>query len=105
MVAERGHTYRPEWFSDQFRNLSKDAGLPVIRHLREGSRCRTRLFTRQPRHLPRAVTEAGTTEVQASAPAGLSIPDRGRLPDATPTRPTRSARKRKVRGIVGALCS
>jgi uncharacterized protein YndB with AHSA1/START domain len=32
--------------------------------------------------------EAGRTEVQASArAAGLSVPDRGRLPAATPTRP------------------
>ena len=35
--------------------------------------------------------------VQASArAAGLSVPPRGRLPNATPTRPTRSARKRKA---------
>jgi len=58
------------------------------------SRCRTRLFTRQPRHLPRAVTEAGTTEVQASAcAAGLSVVEEGC--HATPPRPARSAIKRK----------
>jgi integrase len=31
VVDELGCTYRPEWYSDQFRNLSKIAGLPVIR--------------------------------------------------------------------------
>jgi integrase len=31
VVDELGRTYRPEWYSDQFRNLSKIAGLPVIR--------------------------------------------------------------------------
>ena len=31
VVNELGHTYRPEWFSDEFRRLAKDAGLPVIR--------------------------------------------------------------------------
>jgi integrase len=30
-VNEYGVPYRPEWFSDQFRELSKAAGLPVIR--------------------------------------------------------------------------
>jgi integrase len=25
------HPYRPEWFSDQFQRLAKDAGLPRIR--------------------------------------------------------------------------
>jgi hypothetical protein len=70
---------------------------------------------RQPRHLPRAVTEAATTEVLASVrAAGLSVPHRGRLPDATPTRPTRSARKRnaqrgaryglKIHWLEGPVC-
>jgi integrase len=31
VVDELGHTYRPEWFSDEFRRLAKTAGLPVIR--------------------------------------------------------------------------
>jgi integrase len=31
VVDELGHPYRPEWFSDQFRRLAKDAGLPAIR--------------------------------------------------------------------------
>ena len=31
MVNELGRTYRPEWFSDEFRRMAKDAGLPVIR--------------------------------------------------------------------------
>jgi integrase len=31
VVDELGHTYRPEWFSDQFRRLFKAAGLPAIR--------------------------------------------------------------------------
>jgi integrase len=30
-VNELGQPYRPEWYSDQFRELSKAAGLPVIR--------------------------------------------------------------------------
>ncbi len=31
VVNELGHTYRPEWFSDEFRRMAKVAGLPVIR--------------------------------------------------------------------------
>jgi integrase len=31
VVDELGEPYRPEWYSDQFRNLAKAAGLPVIR--------------------------------------------------------------------------
>jgi integrase len=31
VVDELGEPYRPEWFSDQFRNLAKAAGIPVIR--------------------------------------------------------------------------
>ena len=31
VVNEHGHTYRPEWFRDEFRRMAKDAGLPVIR--------------------------------------------------------------------------
>jgi integrase len=31
VVDELGHPYRPEWYSDQFRNLAKSAGLPAIR--------------------------------------------------------------------------
>jgi integrase len=30
-VNELGQPYRPEWYSDQFRELSKAAGLPIIR--------------------------------------------------------------------------
>ena len=30
-VNELGHTYRPEWFSDEFRRMSRKAGLPIIR--------------------------------------------------------------------------
>jgi transposase len=44
----------------------------------------------QLRHLPTLKT------IGLGTRAGLSVPDRGRLPDATPTRPTRSARKRTV---------
>ena len=31
MVDELGEPHRPEWFSDRFRDLSKAAGLPIIR--------------------------------------------------------------------------
>jgi integrase len=31
VVDELGRPYRPEWYSDQFRNLAKAAGLPAIR--------------------------------------------------------------------------
>ena len=31
VVNELGQPYRPEWFSDRFRELSKAAGLPKIR--------------------------------------------------------------------------
>ena len=31
VVDELGDPYRPEWYSDQFRNLAKAAGLPTIR--------------------------------------------------------------------------
>jgi Phage integrase family len=32
VVADQlGEPYRPEWFSDRFRDLSKAAGLPIIR--------------------------------------------------------------------------
>jgi integrase len=31
VVNELGHPYRPEWFSDEFRRMARDAGLPVIR--------------------------------------------------------------------------
>jgi uncharacterized protein YndB with AHSA1/START domain len=51
---------------------------------------------------PTSSSNGSGQEVQASArAAGLSVPDRGRLPDATLTRPTRSARKRKrLRDVV-----
>jgi integrase len=31
VVNELGRTHRPEWYSDEFRRMSKTAGLPVIR--------------------------------------------------------------------------
>jgi hypothetical protein len=44
------------------------------RHLREGSRCRTRRFTGQPRHLPRAVTEASAFRIEEGSRRDADAP-------------------------------
>src|SRR5829696_2087380 len=105
----------PRWHHDNdlggHRSRCRDArGHPrrrrARRHLHEGSRCRTYLFTGQPRHPPRAVTEAGTTELQASAGAsGRRITDRGRLPTRCRRDANVPGKKPLVRGMITTTSS
>ena len=46
--------------------------------------------------LPDSPLHSPTSPPTSSSNGSLSVPDRGRLPDATPTRPARSAHKRNV---------
>ena len=78
---------------------SPDPGPPGADHcaawdLSEGSRCRTRLFTRQLRHLPRAVTEASAFRIEEGCPT-----PRRRARQQRPKRIGECVRCHRLRGV------
>ena len=70
VVDELGYPYRPEWYSDQFRNLAKAAGLPIIRLHDARHTCGTLMHLRG---VPTAVISKWLGHATASFPMATYV--------------------------------
>jgi uncharacterized protein YndB with AHSA1/START domain len=65
----------------------------------KGSRCRTRLFTRQPHHLPRAVTEASAFRIEEGCPTRRRRARQGALTRGTESGPMSAAPRNRAEPV------